>query len=43
LKLVWRDKGYYSTGKAEQEIAAVAGLGELQSAVHEKGSAYLTA
>jgi len=43
LKLVWRDKGYYSTGKAEQELAAATGLGELQVAVHEKGSAFLTA
>jgi CRISPR-associated protein Csm3 len=43
LKLVWRDKGYYSTGKAEQEIAVASGLGELQSAIHEKGSAFLTA
>lgn len=43
LKLMWRDKGYYSTGKAEQELAAAAGLSELQTAVHEKGSAFLTA
>jgi CRISPR-associated protein Csm3 len=43
LKLTWRGKDYYATGKAEEELAAVSGLGELQAAVHEKGSAFLTA
>jgi CRISPR-associated protein Csm3 len=43
LKLNWRSKDYYSTGKAESEIAAGADVGAFQTAVNEKGSAFLTA
>ena len=43
LKVSWRGKDYYSTGKAEQEVAAGGDLGTFQTAVHEKGSAFLTA
>ncbi|WP_180539823.1 type III-A CRISPR-associated RAMP protein Csm3, partial [Nevskia soli] len=43
LKLNWRSKDYYSTGKAESELAAGADVGAFQTAVNEKGSAFLTA
>jgi CRISPR-associated protein Csm3 len=43
LKLNWRSKDYYSTGKAESEVAAGADVGAFQSAVNEKGNAFLTA
>lgn len=43
LKLRWRGKDYYSSGKAEEEIATAAELGAFQSAVNEKGSAFLAA
>ncbi len=33
LRLTWRNKDFYSSGTGEQEIAAGASLGELQSAV----------
>ena len=43
LKLTWRGKDYYSTGKSESEVAAGADLGAFQTAVNEKGNAYLSA
>lgn len=43
LKLNWRSKEYYSTGKAETEVAAGSDLGAFQTTVNEKGSAFLTA
>ncbi len=43
LKLIWRGKDYYATGKSEEELAAAAALDALQSAVAEKGNAFLSA
>jgi CRISPR-associated protein Csm3 len=43
LKLIWRSKDYYATGKAEEEIASAPDVAALQAAVNEKGSAFLTA
>jgi CRISPR-associated protein Csm3 len=41
LRLVWRDKNYYASGAAEKEIASGAGLGAIQSAVHEAAWTFL--
>jgi CRISPR-associated protein Csm3 len=43
LKLIWRGKDYYASGKAEVELAAAPDAAALQAAVNEKGSAFLTA
>ncbi len=43
LKLTWRGKDYYAAGKPEAELATAPALDALQSAVTEKGSAFLTA
>jgi CRISPR-associated protein Csm3 len=43
LKLIWRSKDYYATGKAEEELASAPDVAALQAAVNEKGSAFLTA
>src|SRR5215813_12773421 len=41
LKLVWRARGYYSTGAAEKELIAGADLPALQAMVVETGSSFI--
>jgi CRISPR-associated protein Csm3 len=43
LKLTWRSKDYYATGKPEEELASAPDLGALQTAINEKGNAFLSA
>jgi CRISPR-associated protein Csm3 len=43
LKMTWRSKDYYSTGKPEEQLASAPALDALQTAINEKGSAFLTA
>jgi CRISPR-associated protein Csm3 len=41
LKLTWRGKAYYSSGAAEKELIAGAGLPALQALVLETGSSFI--
>src|SRR6202051_4586528 len=41
LKLVWRNKAYYSSGAAEKELIAGSNLAGLQALVVEKGGSFI--
>src|SRR6266496_2718940 len=41
LRVVWRGKGYYSTGAEEKEIAAGATLGAIQKAVNDSAFSFV--